>query len=140
LGYLLVGTMGVAGLALAFSAGSFVNAVILFIYLHKIYPNILDKEMIFSFVKITFISLAMGVFVWSTLHIMAGFVDMNRFVGILIQTTVSLVVGLIFYLGLSYFFNCQELKWALTRKINRSSNTGVEGGEELKAEHEIIEQ
>ena len=117
-GYPLARTMGVAGLALAFSIGSFVNAFILFVYLRKIYPHIWDSAVILSFIKITFISIVMGGAVWGVLHLMAQIVDMNRFIGVLSQAFVGTVSGVVIYLILSYIFDCKELKWALTRKIN----------------------
>lgn len=120
LGYPLASLLGVSGLALAFSIGSFVNAILLFYYLAKIYPEIVDVEVLYSYIKITLISLIMGVLVWFTMHIMVSYVDMNRFFGVLTQTLVALLVGAIAYFGLSLFFDCDEMKWALTRRINEN--------------------
>lgn len=118
LGYPLAKAYGVAGLALAFSIGSFVNAILLFWYLRKIYTGIWDRAVAYSFLKIILISLVMGAAIWLSAHIMAEKVDMNRFFGVLTQTAVSVSAGLIFYLGLSYIFDSEEMAWAVTRKIN----------------------
>ena len=117
LGYPLSNYLGVAGLALAFSIGSFFNAIVLFYYLAKIYPDIVDGEVLFSYVKITIISLVMGAVIWGVMHIASTYVNMDRFVGVLEQTLVSLLAGLFTYFTLSYLFDSQEMKWALTRKI-----------------------
>lgn len=136
LAYPLAKWLGVAGLALAFSIGSFANAIALFAYLHKNYPGGWRFSMIYSYVKITFISVAMGLFVWGTIHLMANIVDMTRFYGVLEQTIVACLVGLISYLGLSYLFDCEEMKWALTRKINGKIEKSLEEVE--TAEYEKI--
>lgn len=117
-GYPLAHKYGVAGLALAFSIGSFINVIILYYYLQKIYPDIWNKAVINSFAKITAISLVMGICIWGSLHLVVNYVDMNRFFGVLTQTLIACGVGLITYLGLSYFFDIEEMKWAITRKIN----------------------
>jgi len=118
--YPLARSLGVAGLALAFSIGSFINAGILLIYLRRIYPDIWDQKVLISYVKITIFSLVMGVFVWLTMHIVAGLVDMDRFIGVFEQTIISLIVGAVSLFGLSYIFNIEEMKWAVTRKINKN--------------------
>lgn len=120
LGYPLATSMGVSGLALAFSIGSFINAIILFYYLAKIYPEIVDIDVLYSYIKISIISLIMGIMVWATLHFMTNYVDMNRFIGVLTQTIVATIVGLIAYFAISHVFESDEMKWALTRKINEN--------------------
>lgn len=108
----------VAGLAIAFSIGSYINMLILIYYLQKKYPGILDKNLFISYVKTLAISLIMGGFVWSSLHIMVDWVDMTRFHGVLIQSGVSGVVGVVVFFLLSRFFDQEEMKWAFTRRIN----------------------
>ncbi len=118
LGNELVAVKGVPGLALAFSIASFVNAIALFVILAKKYPEIWNKEISRSFVKITIISIIMGIGTWFSMHILSFLVDMNRFMGILEQTILTLIVSGIIYFGLSYAANLPELKWSLSRKIN----------------------
>ena len=117
-GYPLARNFGVAGLAIAFSIGSFINVSMLYYYLQKRYPNIWNKAIIGSFAKIISISLVMGFCVWASLHIAASHVDMNRFLGVLTQTFIACGVGFVVYFGLSYLFDLEEMKWAITRKIN----------------------
>jgi putative peptidoglycan lipid II flippase len=113
---------GVAGLALAFSIGSFINIYLLFHFLRKKYPEIYNQEVIFSVLKTLLISIIMGYIMWLTAHVMVRFVDMARFVGVFIQSGVTFVVGAAIFVLLSYFFKCDELRWALTRKISGTTN------------------
>lgn len=118
LGFPLAKMFGVAGLALAFSVASFINVGILFFYLRRIYPEIWNRGVSFSFFRITVISIIMGFLVRISMHSVANIVDMNRYWGILTQTCIALIVGLVSYLVLSRFFDSDEMKWALTRKVN----------------------
>ena len=124
LAYLFARTLSVAGLALAFSIGSYVNAILLFYFLRKNHSEAWSEDLIPSLTRTVIISLIMAVFVWLTMHLMANYVDMTRFTGILIQAMVSGLVGVIIFLTLSYLLNSDELKWAITRKIaqDRSKN------------------
>lgn len=118
LGYPLARKMGVPGLALAFSIASYINAFILFFSLNKNYPYILNSDIVKSYLKITFISLLMGLAAWRTMHVAANYVNMNRFVGIFEQTAITLLVAFLVYFSLAFVFNLEEMKWALTRKLN----------------------
>lgn len=116
LAYPLSLLIGVAGLALSFSIGSYFNAITLFIYLRKFSPDILNKTIVYSYLRIICISIIMGLFTWLTMHQVAGLVDMQRFTGVFIQTFISLLVAGSVYLVLSIMFNPEELKWALKFK------------------------
>lgn len=116
--YPLAKELSVAGLALAFSIGSYFNAFILFYYLRKKYPQILDKGLISSYAKTLTISIIMGGITWGSLHILAGYVDMSRFLGVLTQAGTSFAIGAVSFFGLSYLFDHDEMRWAFTRKIN----------------------
>lgn len=108
----------VAGLAFAFSLGNYINVISLIYYLNKIYPGVIERSVFSSYLKTAAISLAMGVAVWSSMHIFANFVDMTRFWGVFSQTAVACATGGIIFFSLSYFFDSDEMKWAFTRKIN----------------------
>ncbi len=112
----------VAGLALAFTIGSYFNAFTLSYFLNKKYPGVLDKNLLRSYAVTFIISMAMGVAVWSSMHIASLYVDMTRFFGVLTQTIIACVSGAIVFFTLSYFFDQEEMKWAVTRKINGESN------------------
>lgn len=121
--YPLSREIGVPGLALAFSIGSFVNAGMLLFYLRKNYRDIWNKDVLISYSKIIAITLVMAVAMYFTMHFMAGQVDMNRFFGVLAQALATVAVGFAVYVGLSYFFDFEEMKWAFTRKFNGEEQT-----------------
>jgi len=117
LAYPLSVKYSVAGLALAFSIGSYFNLIFLGYYLNK-KDSFFDFTLVKTFAKITIWSVVMGLIVWGTMHYVANFVDMSRFWGIFIQTVISGTIGLVIYLLLSLLFQSDELNWALTRRIN----------------------
>jgi len=108
--------IGVAGLALAFSVGSYFNAITLFLFLRKFSPGILNRSIIYAYLKIILIAIVMGIFTWLTMHQVSSLVDMQRFTGVFIQTTVSLVVAGCVYLVLSIVIHPEELRWAFAFK------------------------
>jgi len=108
----------VAGLALSFSIGSFVNAIILFVLLQKICSSILNREIIYSMTKILVATIVMAFVLRSTSHYLYGIVDMQRFWGVLIQAGVATTVAALVYISLTYIFGSQELFWALKRGVN----------------------
>ncbi|HOX41549.1 MAG TPA: murein biosynthesis integral membrane protein MurJ [bacterium] len=116
--YPLSQQFSVAGLALAFSIGSYFNAIALIYYLKKIYSEIFDTSFIASFFRTLSISVVAGGFVWAGLHLFSSMVDMTRFWGVLTQAILSSVIGLAIFLLLSRLFDQEELRWAVTRRIN----------------------
>jgi len=120
-GYYLSGRMGVAGLALAFSIGSYFNAIVLYILLSKQYNFSLEKKFFYVILKITIVSFITAVFVWLTMNLAAEIVDMQTFWGIFEQFTISFVMGAFIYFALTYMMRFEELTWVIRRKINEPS-------------------
>ncbi|MEK9156345.1 MAG: murein biosynthesis integral membrane protein MurJ [Patescibacteria group bacterium] len=112
--YPLSSRFSIAGLALAFSLGSFVQAILLFSAMSRIYPKLWSAKLVISLLRTAFISLAMGGFVWLTMHAMANIVDMTRYWGVLAQTATGLLVGAGIYFGVNKLFNSEELGWVFT--------------------------
>lgn len=108
----------VAGLALAFSIGSFVQLIILFYYLLRHYPHVCNPDLVKAYLKIFLTSLVMAAATWGTMHGVANVVDMSRYWGVLIQTLISCFVAVVVYLGLNYALGSEEIGWALKRKIS----------------------
>lgn len=99
----------VIGLPLSFSLITFLQAILLFYYIRKKMGFFNYREIYFSFVK-NLISVLLTVpYVYLSLYIISPVVDMKTFLGILIQATVGLSVGIIVYLLFSYIFNSKEL-------------------------------
>lgn len=101
--------MGVSGLALAYSIGSLVNFAILYLILRK-RVVIAEWPIVWFLVKIILATLIMGVALQETKFLMAIFVDMHRFWGVLAQTLAAIFVSLLIYLILTWIFNCEEAK------------------------------
>jgi len=116
--YPLARSMGVAGLALSFSIGSYFNAILLYFLLYKISPEIFSWQIIVSTLKILLASAVMAVVVREGGHLLYNYLEMQRFFGVLIQAGSAAVIGAVVYIILTYIFRCQELQWAIKRKVN----------------------
>ena len=116
--YPIARKMGVAGLALSFSIGSYVNVIVLYILLYKISKKIFSREIWISSGKILVASAVMALVVRSVGHILYNYVNMERFWGVLIQALMAGVAGVIVYLVITYILGCEELTWAIKRRVN----------------------
>jgi putative peptidoglycan lipid II flippase len=124
--YPLSKEFSVAGLALAFSIGSFIQLFMLFYAIYRKYPDIISASLIYAYLRIILVSLVMGGMVWLAMHLAVNYVDMTRFLGILEQTVFAVAVGFTVYLGLSYLLNCEEIKWVYRRKLNGPKDAEVQ--------------
>lgn len=107
-GKFLSSSMGIEGLALAYSIGSFFNALLLYLILRtKVAFN--EGTLIWFTIKIIIASVLMAIALQEMKFLMAIFVDMNRFWGIFAQTFVATAVSIIVYLTLAWIFNCEEI-------------------------------
>jgi len=118
-GYPLASSMGVAGLALAFSIGSFFNAVALYFMLAKKHKEVLDRKVLYSLTKITSIAGFSASIAWFSMHYFASFLNLNTFFGVLWQALLTTAVGATIYIILAYLFNFEEITWAISRKITK---------------------
>lgn len=101
--------LGVAGVALAFSLAGFVNMGLLFFLLESKVGKIdKDNKMFAAVVKISVVSLVMGVMVHYALYLFDAFVDTATVYGLLIQTSGSILIGLIIYLGFTHLLHVEE--------------------------------
>lgn len=116
--YPLSAKMGVAGLALAFTIGSYINLFLLYILLARKYKGVVSPKVVYSIFKIIGISAVTGIIARESMHYLANIVNMNTFLGVLEQTVITLIIGFIVYVGISYLLKIEEISWALRRKIN----------------------
>lgn len=101
--------LGVAGLALAFSAASILNFLLLWIWLY-IKTGISDIGNIFSAVlKFTVSSIAAGGAAQIMKAVVWPFIDMTRFSGVFIQLVAAGSFGLLVYVFFCYLFQSEEL-------------------------------
>jgi putative peptidoglycan lipid II flippase len=129
--FFLAPKMGITGLALAYSIGSFFNCLILYLLLRKKLP--LDEWPILSFVvKVIAASLIMAVAIQEIKYLAALFVDMHRFWGVLTQTVLATLGGIVIFLLIAWVFNCEEIasiKIVWGRVTGRSLERENEPGE-----------
>lgn len=126
-GKILADLMGITGLALAYSIGSFFNAVILYFLLRK-KIQIAEWPIAIFLVKILFASVIMAVALQETKFIVAIFVDMARFWGVFTQAFVGIIVAVFVYFVLTWIFNCEEIS-SIKVIFNRLRGRGVENEE-----------
>lgn len=110
---------GIYGLALAFSIASFINMILLITALRVKMGDLDDQRIISSTLKIIALSIFMGLVVQGLKYLIAPQVDMQTFVGVLIQTVGSMVGGGIFYLLLASLFRFEEVA-IIARMLNKA--------------------
>ena len=109
LALLLAPSMGVQGLALAFSVAAIVQLVALLGILHWQLDGFNDRVVIFSMIKIALAAVLAGAVVQGLKYPVAAVVDMQRFWGVFMQLTVAMTGGILTYFGLCVLFKCDEL-------------------------------
>ncbi len=102
-------TLGVVGLGLSFSIASVVQMLTLLLLLRRRRGYLDDKKIVLSVVKISLISAMMGAVVIAAKYVLALGVNMQSFVGILIQGAGAGIIGLVFYLIMALVFHCDEI-------------------------------
>ncbi len=129
LGLIFVKTQGVLGLALAFTIGSFLNAILLYFYLRKKAQQLITQEKntaIFT-LKILFSSAIMAAVIQITKILVEPSIDMTRGWGVLVQLICAIVIGSLVYFLLTWVLKCEEFgelkEIILTRfKLSSSKN------------------
>lgn len=102
--------LGPKGLALAFSISVLFQMVFLFLYLHLRLKDIDLKNIFVSVVKFGIATIFAGIVAqWSKFAI-APFVRTDTGVGILIQTVVVIIFGILAYLLVTFLLRCEEYK------------------------------
>lgn len=109
LSFTLAPTMGVAGLALAFSIASIVNFILLWLSLHFSLGDLDESRIVISVFKFCLAATSAGLVVQITKLITWPFINMSTFIGVLIQGLVSGIMGLLAYLFICYLLSSEEL-------------------------------
>jgi putative peptidoglycan lipid II flippase len=109
LSWFLSKSMGVMGLALAFSISSILNMFLLYITLHFRIPDIDHAKILTSLNKIAVNALLAGFVAYAGLQILSEMVDMYTGWGIFIQGFGSGLLGLLAYLILGIVFKLEEV-------------------------------
>ncbi|MFH1426808.1 MAG: murein biosynthesis integral membrane protein MurJ [Candidatus Kerfeldbacteria bacterium] len=104
----LAGSMGVTGLALAFSIAALFQMVALLATLRVRHGDLDDELLISSTWKIIIASLGMGLVIQGAKYIVAPMVDMQTFKGILIQSLAAILAGGVTYILIAAQFRFKE--------------------------------
>jgi len=110
--------LGVAGLALATSIALIVNFVLLLTLLSRQLKKFDYNDLFWSVGKIAVISLIMAGFIQLGKNIIGILVNMDTIIGVFLQLAISCGLGAAAYLGFSYLFRSQELRFFL-KKIKK---------------------
>lgn len=120
---------GVIGLALAFSIAALLQMVLLLAILRSRHGDLDDEHLIDSTWKILVASLGMGIVIQGLKYIVEPFVDMQTFMGILVQTIAAVAGGGATYLFIASIFKFDEAAaimkkakdmWKLVRRLWRA--------------------
>jgi putative peptidoglycan lipid II flippase len=103
-------TLGVPGLALAFSIASILQVVLLWVTLRAKLGTLNETVLVRSLVKLTIAALPMALAIQLAKNLLGTRVDMDTVVGVFIQLVVSALVGLGIYFGAAYLLKSEEAK------------------------------
>jgi len=114
--YIFRDSLGIAGVALAFSIAGFVNISLLFWYLHK-KVGVLDKDhkIFASTSRLILASLLMGLSVYGSLRFFDLFVNTNTVIGLFAQAISSVTVGALVYFALTWIMGCEETVFVMKK-------------------------
>ena len=108
-GYYASKSLGIAGIALAFSFGTFVQFIFLWIMLRRELGSLQDYQTAISLQKMSVAAIAMTVIIQLLKLPIANLVDMTRAWGILTQGCVTGMFGLIIYGGVCSLLRVKEI-------------------------------
>ena len=106
--------LGVPGLALGFSLGSFVYLILLFIALRKKIGLLDEKNIFVSGIKMIIASFLAALTAYLTLRFLAPLVNTGTGLGLLIQGGLAGIAGLLIYFLFAWLFRLDELKLFLS--------------------------
>ncbi len=113
----------VLGLAMAFSAASIVNALLLYFALRSKFRMFNDQQIISGFLKITLAAAGAGIIIQLSKMVVAQAVNIDTFLGIFTQLALAAFSGSVIFIFLCHQLKVEELghfKNAITRRIFRN--------------------
>ena len=125
---------GVVGLAAAFSISSVLNASLLYYLVNKKIGFSCHNAIFKSTVKISFSSIAAGLFAYASLYLIEPFLDTHTFVGIFTQGLFAGTVGITTYCLISWKFKIEEFIVFKNSIQKRLFKTKIETAEIIKEE------
>ncbi len=119
LSFIFAPSMGVAGLALAYSIANILNFILLWVWLYFSVGTLDISNILSSVLKFTASAIAAGLAAQIMKVVVWPFIDMTKFSGVFIQLVVATLVGMIVYGLFCYLFKSEELFGFLASLRNR---------------------
>jgi len=105
----LAASLGVAGLALAFSLSSIINLLLLWLWLNFEIGNLDEYKIFISTVKFSLAALAAGLAVQAVKLLVGVNLDLDRFWEVLLQGSAAGLAGVLIYLLVCFILKSEEL-------------------------------
>lgn len=102
-------SLGVSGLALAFSVSTIIQLALIWLFLRKKLDTIKENEIITSLYKISVAALIMAIIIQLLKAPLSGIVNMEKFWGIFTQGAAAGTVGLLVYCGILFVLKSVEM-------------------------------
>lgn len=124
LGWFLKEIMGVTGLALAFSIGAFINALLLYLFLRNRLSDYKELPLVKFLSKVVIATFIMALAVQGTKYLIGRIYDLDRVWELLLQTGLAIIVGIVVYFALTVILRCEEIEYlkVLIRKRRGLAN------------------
>lgn len=106
--YWLTSHYGVPGMALSFSITSLVNLILLLVELHHKLGSVHDEYLIVNSLRIIIASILAGAASFISLYLIAPWVNMHTYVGVLIQGSGACIIGIAVYLLVGFSLGLSE--------------------------------
>ncbi|MDD5464664.1 MAG: hypothetical protein PHP62_05955, partial [Candidatus Moranbacteria bacterium] len=106
-----------------------VQMMILLFVLRARFENLDDKRILKSVAKIAIASIFAGIAIQLIKHLVAELIDIDTFLGIIIQSGAASVAGLVIFILVCYIIRVEEFlrfKESLTRRIFKSKKDIIE--------------
>lgn len=100
---------GVYGLAMAFSAASIVEVILLFIMIRSTLPDIDEQGIVAAILRMASAGLAAALVIHGMKYFFAEIVDMHTLAGIFIQGVGSALFGGMMYLAIAFHYHFEEV-------------------------------
>lgn len=120
-GMLLMRSLGIIGLAFAFSLAAMLQMLALLVVLRMRHGDLDDDHVIASTWKIVIAALGMGIVVQGLKYTIAPLVDMQTFVGVFLQTSIAMLGGASMYITIAHYFHFAEAR-AVAQRLRRMLN------------------
>lgn len=126
---LLINKYQILSLAIAFSLASIVQMMLLLFWLRTRYDNLDDKKIVRTILKIVLATFVAGIGIQLLKYVVGKSVDMDTFIGVFTQFSVSAIIGVLIFSGVCYMIKLEEFlnfKNSLSKRIFKEKKDIVE--------------